>query len=139
MPVILDRVPLDLVETFWPHVLPHLTAACDAVTTSETPEQYKADILADRAGLWVILDTDSPFPFLAAAVACTRETNRGPVAVIRAAAGRDGHRWIKQTIREFEAHAKASGAVAVEIEGRPGWARTLPGYRTARIVLEKEL
>ena len=85
------------------------------------------------------METDTPFPFLAAAAACIRETNRGPVAVIRAVAGRDGRKWIRSTLREFEQHAKAAGAVKIELEGRRGWRRVLPDYQEARVVLTKDI
>lgn len=139
MTVILDRVPLDLVETFWPHIEPHIAAACNAVTTSLTPDEVKAGALADKCGLWVAMEADSPVPFLAAASVYMRQTNHGPVMVIEAIGGRDSHRWLRPCLEELEQHAKAAGAVAVEIEGRRGWRRVLPGYREVRVVMTKEL
>lgn len=132
-------MPLDLVETFWPHIEPHLTAACNAVVTSETPETLLDEVRSDRSALWVIMDADSPMPFLGAAIACFRQTNRGLAAEIRFLGGRHGHRWIRQCLRDFEAYAKASGANRLHIEGRRGWRRRLPDYREIRTVLEKRL
>lgn len=140
MTVVLDRVPLDLVETLWPHIEPHIEAACNAVTTSLTPAEVKANALADKRGLWVAIDTDATsFPILGAASVYTRETNRGLVTVVETVGGRDGKRWLRQCREELEQHAKAAGAVAIEIEGRRGWRRALPGYREARVVMTKEL
>ncbi len=136
---ILDRVPLDLVERMWPHVLPHIARACEAVTTSETPESILSDLLADRAGLWVIMEADNPLPFLGAAVTCMRQTNNGLVAEIRFLGGRQGHRWIRTCLKEFEGHARDSGADLLHIEGRRGWRRFLPDYREIRTVIEKRL
>ncbi|MBX6322976.1 MAG: hypothetical protein IRY94_14195 [Rhodospirillaceae bacterium] len=39
----------------------------------------------------------------------------------------------------IEAWARAEGCAGVEIEGRPGWRRVLPGYRAGDIILRKEL
>lgn len=140
MTIILDRVPVDLIPTFWPHIEPHIAAACNAVTTSLTPDEVKANALADQRGLWVALDVGAvAFPFLGAASVYMRQTNRGPVMVIEAVGGRDGKRWLRPCLAELEQHAKAAGAVAVEIEGRRGWRRALPGYREVRVVLTKEL
>lgn len=140
MSVILDRVPLDLVERFWPHIETHIASACRAVTTSLTPDEVKANALADKRGIWVVIDTEATaFPFLAAASVYMRGTNRGPVMVIETVGGRDGKRWLRPCLAELEQHAKAAGAVAVEIEGRRGWRRALPGYREVRVVMSKEL
>jgi hypothetical protein len=140
MSIILDRIPLDLIERFWPHVEPHLTAACNAVTTSLTPDEIKASALADRRGLWVAIDTEATaFPILAAASVGLRQTNHGPVFFIEAVGGRDGKRWIRACLAELEQHAKGAGAVKIEIEGRRGWRRMLPEYREARVVLERVL
>ena len=139
MTIILDRVPLELVETMWPHVSAYIQAGCDAVTTSETAENLKAEMLADRLGLWVIFETDTPLPFLGAAAVGSRETNDGLVTVIRCVGGRDGRKWIRPCLAELEEPAKAAGAVKLELEGRRGWRRVLPDYREARVVLEKVL
>lgn len=138
--ILLDRIPLDLIERFWPLIEQHFAAACAAVTTSLTPDEIKANALADKRGLWVAIDSEATaFPFLAAASVYMRETNRGHVMVIEAVGGRDGKRWLRPCLAELEQRAKAAGAVAVEIEGRTGWRRVLPGYREARVVLTKEL
>jgi hypothetical protein len=139
MTVILDRVPLEAVPTLWPHVLPHITRAIDAVTTSETPEGILSELLADRNGLWVIMEADSPLPFLGAAVTCMYPTNNGTVSEIRYLAGRQGGRWIRQCLREFEAISKASGADILHIRGRRAWRRYLPDYREVQTVIEKRL
>jgi len=137
--VILDRVPLELVERFWPYALPHIQRGLDAVTTSETAEGLLAALLADKNGLWVIMEADNPLPFLGAAVTCMRDTNHGLVAEIRYLGGRQGHRWIRTCLREFEGHARDSGAAFLHIEGRRGWRRFLPDYREIRTVIEKRL
>ena len=137
--IVLDRCPLDCVERIWPHVEQLLAKGIEAVTTELTTEFILAEALADRRMIWVAFDTDNPFPFLAAASVGQRMTNDGLVVFVDAIGGRDRERWLDQCLAELEAHAKAAGAVKLEMEGRPGWARTLPGYRVARVVLEKTL
>ena len=137
--IVLDRVELEDVERVWPHVADHIKAGCDAVTTAITPEWIKAEALADRRTLWVVFDTDSPFPFLAAASVGQRMTNHGLVVFVEALGGRERERWLGECFAELEAQAKAAGAVKMELEGRLGWQRVLPGYRLARVVLEKAL
>ena len=139
MVIVLDRVLLEDVERVWPFVEPHIVAACDAVTTEITPEFIHAEALADRRTLWAIIDTDDPFPFLAAFATGERLTTRGRVVFIDVLGGRERQRWLEPCLAELEAQAKAMGAVSIEIEGRRGWKRVLPGYREVRVTLEKEL
>lgn len=132
-------MPLSDVEAVWPHCEPHISRAIAAVTTSETPEGILAEALADRNGLWVIYDAAEPAALLAAGVSCMRQTNRGMVSEIRYIAGREGRRWLRPCLRQFEALSKASGAELIHIEGRLGWRRFLPDYREIRTVIEKRL
>jgi hypothetical protein len=48
------------------------------------------------------------------------------------------HAWLP-LLEGIESYARASGCAAVRIMGRRGWARVLDGYRTKRIILEKDL
>lgn len=137
--IVLDRVPLESVERYWPYIEPHLQRGIDAVTTELTTDFVKAEALADRRMLWAIIDTDSPFPFLGAASAGQRMTNAGLVVFIEAIGGRDGRKWIRQCLGDFEEQARIAGAVKIEIEGRRGWRRVLPGFHEARVVMSKDL
>jgi len=139
--IILDRVPLELVETFWPHIEPHIRAGCEAVTTEVTPEFILSEALADRRMLWVAMDTDTPLPFLGAASVGFRNTNDGQVFFVDAIGGRERERWLDQCLEELHAHAKAAGMRSGEFEGRVGWERVLEkhGYRVVRQVYAKVL
>jgi hypothetical protein len=137
--IVLDRVPLELVETFWPHIEPHIRSGCEAVTTEVTPEFIHAEALVDRRMLWVVFETDSPFPFLGAASIGSRKTKDGIVVFVDAIGGRDREKWLPEYLAELEAQAKGIGATKIELEGRPGWQRVLIGYRLARVVMEKVL
>lgn len=140
MTIVLDPIETEDVERVWPFILPFVQSACDAVTTEITPEWVKAEAIADRRTVWAIIDTDDPFgPFLAVWVTGQRQTNRGQVLFIEICAGREMDRWLEPCLADLEAQAKAIGIVAIEIEGRRGWKRMLPGYREVRVVMEKEL
>jgi hypothetical protein len=140
MPVILDRIPLDKVEAFWPFIESYVEAACAAVSTTLTPDEIRENAKADKRGLWTAVDTDSRLrPFVGVASVGMRETNRGRVFFIEAVGGINSHQWLEPCLAELEEIAKAAGAVKVEVEGRRGWRRVLPGYREVRTVLEKDL
>ena len=141
MSLIFDRVPLDLVERLWEHIEPHIRAGCEAVTSAVTPEFIKAEALADRRTLWVMFDTDSPFPFLAAASVGFRDTPKGRVFYVDAIGGRERERWLADGLAELEGQARAAGMYSAEFEGRTGWKPVLEklGYRVVRVVMEKVL
>ena len=137
--IVLDRVPLSDVEAVWPWIEPHIRAGTEAVTTEVTPDFIKAEALADRRMLWVVFDDENPLPLIAAASIGTRKTNDGLVVFVDAIGGRDREAWLPEHLAELERQAKGIGAIKIELEGRPGWQRVLPGYRLARVVLEKAL
>lgn len=138
--IVLDRVPLEDVERVWPFVVEHIRAGCAAVTSEVTAEFIYAEAIADRRTIWCVFDTDDPFgPFLAAFATGQRQTNRGTVLFIDVIGGRNRGCWLTQCLGELEAQAKAIGITRIEIEGRRGWKRVLPGYRETRVVMEKVL
>jgi len=139
MAVVLERIQPEDIERLWFYVKPLIQAGCDAVTTDYTPEFIKAEALANRRTLWVVFDTDDPFPFLAGLATGERLTNRGRVVFIDLIGGRNRGCWLTQCLADLEAQAKAKGAVSIEIEGRRAWRRVLPDYREVRTVLAKDL
>ena len=60
------------------------------------------------------------------------------VALVVACGGHDFARW-GGLIAGLESYARAEDCARIEIAGRPGWLRRLPGYRLAKIVIAKEL
>jgi hypothetical protein len=51
----------------------------------------------------------------------------------------DGLGICRSGIGLIEAWARARGCAGVEIEGRAGWQRVLPGYARDDVILRKEL
>lgn len=139
MPIVLDRLDREDVPSLWHVVEPLIAMGIDAVTTEVTTEFIRAEALADRRIIWVAVDSERRPPLLAAASMGQRETNDGLVIFIDAIGGFHREEWLVDCLAELERRAKAIGAVKVELEGRLGWARVLPGYRPKRIVLEKDL
>jgi hypothetical protein len=137
--IVLERIQPEDIERLWFHVKPLIQAGCDAVTTENTAEFVKAEALANRRTIWCVFDTADPFPFLAAFATGERLTNRGRVVFIDVIGGRNRGCWLTQSLAELEAQAKAKGVVSIELEGRRGWRRVLPGYREVRTVMEKIL
>lgn len=66
------------------------------------------------------------------------EYPRADVLVIFAIAGRLPRNW-RAMLATLEDHARSIGCSQVEVWGRKGWARKLPGYEPGQIVLRKNL
>lgn len=95
----------------------------------------EADILGGNAYLWVATDVNA---ILAAAVTKVTQEDDARLCTIVACGGRDMERW-GSLIEGIEKYARAEGCGAIEICGRPGWARRLREYRMRKIVIRKEL
>lgn len=96
----------------------------------ETVEQ---DVLSGIALLWLAWNGTK----IEAACVTQLDTTECTKACVIVACGGAGQ-W-SSLITDIEQYAQAEGCDAVRIYGRSGWVRVLPGYRTAKIVLEKRL
>jgi hypothetical protein len=97
-------------------------------------DDVQRDVLAGNAYLWVASQDGK---ILAVAVTQIGGDAKGRVCTIVACGGA-GWRRFGHLIDMLENYARAERCRAVEVCGRPGWARLL-NYRTTRVVLRKEL
>lgn len=98
-------------------------------------KSVKDDVLWGRALIWLVWDK----PHLAGAVVTqVSEVESGKVCTIVAAGG-EGLLRSLPLLSQIEDYAKKEGCRSMRVMGRRGWVRALRGYRTARVVLEKEL
>lgn len=96
-------------------------------------ESVEADVLNGHALLWLSWNGQS----IEAACVTKLDVTESTKACVIVACGGAG-RW-SSLITDIERYAQAEGCGAVRIYGRPGWARVLPGYRVAKIVLERRM
>jgi len=122
------------VATIWPHVS-HLIRRAMARGRMGRFADVERDVLAADAYLWLAIEQGG---VLAAAVTQVTQQDDHRLCTIVACGGRDFARW-GGLIAGLENYARAERCARVEIAGRPGWLRRLPGYRLAKIVLRKEL
>jgi hypothetical protein len=135
--IVLDELHGKIVAEVWPLVEPLLQKGIDRVATSRTTAEIRKNVDEGRWRLWAILRRKQPLPILAAAATYTHQTNRGLVAVIDTIGGVDMADWFEPALARFEELARLHGVTRIEVEGRMGWARRLPGFTAKRIVLEK--
>jgi hypothetical protein len=122
------------VANVWPHVA-HLIRRAMARGRMGRFADVERDVLAANAYLWLAIAQGA---VLAAAVTQVTRDDDHRVCTIVACGGRDWARW-GGLIEGLEAYARAESCARIEIAGRPGWLRRLPGYRLAKIVIRKEL
>jgi len=124
------------IAQFWPALKPYFARISGRVTTEVTPDLILEKAKDRRLLLWAIHDDGK----LRGAVATgIRECGTETVAFVEAIAGDGMEQWLLPILDDFETRAKRAGATIIEHEGRMGWARKLPGYRTVRVVLQKVL
>lgn len=134
-PVTCLCVAPDQVERFWPVVFPLLDAAYAAVD-EETPDNLKEWLTGAKGLLWV---AESGGAVLGAVTtSLVRKRSGMLVCRIGACGGIHFPLW-QRFLDRIESYAKAEGCAMVTAEGRPGWQRLLPEYRTAAVTLVKRI
>lgn len=110
----------------WERCKKHLSGALAGLWTLEAVEQ---EIRAGRAVFWPMERS--------AVVTQIHEHPTGRVLRIWLAGGNLGE--LLHFLPAADNYARTQGCKQVEIEGRPGWERVLPGYAKQRVILVKEL
>ncbi len=122
------------VPEVWPGVKHLIHRAMERGGLS-TFAQIEKDVLAGAALLWLAWDGREVH---AAAVTQVHPTELGQDCVILACGGSDSSKWLT-LIEGIETYARRADCDHVRIFGRKGWQAKLPGYKTRKIILEKEL
>jgi len=126
----LAQIPRELIDHFWPYAEPYLRRAQERMGGATSQQLYERT-KARKSDLWgVFVGPD----MVAAAITSVRDNT----AYVETVGGREMMNWV-HLLGEFEHLAKLHGKTRIEIEGRSGWARILPGYDCRRVVLGKEL
>jgi hypothetical protein len=122
------------VPNIWPHVAHVIRRAMERGGLGRF-EDVERDVLSANAFLWLAIESGS---VLAAAVTQVTQAKDHRLCTIVACGGHD---WKKfgGLIAGLETYARVEGCRRMEIAGRPGWLRRLPGYKLAKIVIRKEL
>lgn len=127
-------VPPSDLWSVWPMVEPLIDAAYAEV------DQITPDVLswleAQKGLLWIATDGLRVF------AACTTSLERrrsGLACRIVACTDESGVSEWKRHLPAIEQYARREGCVKIEVSGRQGWSRVLPGYAPKTVSLEKRL
>jgi hypothetical protein len=100
-----------------------------ALDGTHSIEDVRAEIEAGRAQFW-------PMPE-SACVTVVQDYPKGRALRVWLAGG-DLDDLVKH-LPVLDNYGREQGCGAIELEGRRGWERVLPGYRATRVVLRKEI
>jgi hypothetical protein len=136
MPVIVSRVPPDMLEHFWEEVEEFINLA-RRIDTHESNEEIKEKIANCVYQLWVAIDVE---------IICAMVTmllDRGHEKVLHveyAGAIKNSMRfWKEKIVDALTDFAKQHGAVALECAGRTGWQAIFPEAKVISVKIRKEL
>ncbi len=118
----------------WPHVSAGILRAMERGGMGHF-HTVENDVLSGNAYLWLAIEGSQ---VMASAVTQVFGTNGTRHCTIVACAGQDWEKW-GNLIEGLEKYAHEENCNYVEICGRPGWLRRLPGYRLAKIVIRKDV
>jgi hypothetical protein len=122
------------VHLFWPYASPRIRAAMRKGRLTNYADVERA-VLDGGALLWIAWNGET---IKAAAVTELSAANGERFCTIVACGGSDRGQWLP-LIANLERYARAQGCKAMRIFGRRGWSKLLPNYRTARVLLEKDI
>lgn len=128
-------VPPAEVWKIWPRI-EGLVDKAFAAFDMPIPVDIREQMRRGTRLLWVAVDTEAKI----VGISLTQlfEMRSGKVCKILESAGSQMSECL-ELMPQIEQYAKREGCSRVIVEGRPGWARMLPDYRTIGVTLEKRI
>jgi hypothetical protein len=133
----LVRIPPEKVAGVWPLVAPLLEKPIRMLDGALTEKTVYERGISGHFQIWAVLERDGTLLASMVTQVLLHEAC-APTCVAMLLGGRQMDRWL-YLIGELEAWATQEGCGAIELGGRKGWSRVLPGYRQVSIVLRKDL
>lgn len=121
------------IDSVWKECVPHLTRALEYSDNKYSLEHIKSSLESRSMQLWVYLKDDIKACMVTQLV--NYPTKR--VCLILFLGGSLMHEWVR-FMNLIEEWARSNRCEAIEIYGRPGWAKVL-GWEQIHVVLRKNL
>lgn len=135
--ITLCAVPAAQVASVWPWVEPELRRACARSDGRYAAEDVRAALLARDMQLWIAVGAAGR----GIESVCVTELVKYPQEKrcgLVFCAGRRPERWLHH-LDEIAGWARAQGCAALELQGRPGWEKLLPGWEKTHVLLRKRI
>lgn len=132
-------IPAAQLGDWWPLAIPHIERVLARGNAMMTLDDVREFVASELMQLWVLWD-DRQAKVRGAGVTEICIYPRAKTCICRLFSADDDMRaqWLPK-LGVIEEWAKAKGCDAVEVIGRPGWRRILPGYRQCHVTLRKDL
>lgn len=135
IPARLSGVPLADLDEVWPQVREGFARLCEKRGDGLwRTEDYERAVRGARMQLWIV----KAEMILAAILTEIVVEPRGKKLRVLMLHGRERRRWL-HLLGQLEEWARGIGCDLVEVVGRRGWQRELPGYRFKCMTMEKGL
>lgn len=122
------------IDSYWPTVAPWLRRAMERGDLGLF-KVVESDVKSQGAILWVAKVNGE---LCGAAVTQIQTTERSRACVILACGGSGINSWLR-LLSSIEQYGRTYQCDLVRFEGRKGWTRLLPDYRTDKVIMERRL
>jgi hypothetical protein len=126
------------IKAEWPKLLPFIRKALSVDTGRYTEASIFDALLERQMQLWAAIDPEDGRRLLAICITEIRNYPGKKVGTVFLCAGAGMAGWLPY-LADIEAWFRVKGCREVDIYGRKGWAKMLPDYTFARVLLRKEL
>lgn len=123
------------VDTIWDQVRPYIAAALARGRSTHTEDDVRKRCRERDAQLW--LGIDDGLKAVAVTEICVYPQKK--IARVWIFAAEDAPSWIENDLGHIKAWARAEGCSELEMSGRLGWRRRLPGWGVREVLMTKEL
>lgn len=134
----LRTIPAYRIKAEWPKVLPFIRRALEYDSGRYTEQRLFGAILQRDMQAWVAIDPEDGDRLVAVLITELINYHKKRACRLFLSAGDDLAAMLDH-LPAIEIWAADVGCQSVEVGGRPGWSRALPGYRMTAVILEKEL
>lgn len=127
-------IPSKEARKLWPRVRPLLKRATDRASSAHAVDDLLEAIEDQRMQLWVVWNGD--YQAVGVTQICIYPKHK--VLQMLYLGGSDLRDWfhVERDLVEF---ARSEGCDCIEMHGRKGWAKVLPGYEETHVILRKVL
>jgi len=134
-PLELACIPPEEIWKIWPGVCDFIDAGF-AASDVPMPDDILSQLRYGTRLLWVVATPECKI--VAAMLTQLFDMRNGKICKMMECGGSHMSAW-KDMRSQIEQYAREEGCDRVLVEGRPGWARVFPDYRTTAVMLEKRI
>lgn len=121
---------------YWPQIKPHIERFCDETRLVSVGE-IMTDVMDRTKQLWGVQAGEKTVGFLLTEIS---DRQKGRTMCVWGAAGTaEDVEHLAPIYTTLETWAREIGCTVVEVRGRKGWSRVLPGFKETGVLLEKVL